>query len=242
VADRPTASRSAPTLPGRETSEYERYLRTDELLALQKRPEDMAHRDELLFQTVHQSSELWLKHACFEVEAATELVRGRDVGGALRLLQRAVLALRLITAQLDMLEQMSPWEYQWVRRVLGHGSGFDSPGFNRARRISPQLGLAFDETLAERRLTLVALYRRARDHEDLYQLAERLLDWDERLTLWRVHHLKTVERMLGGEAVGSQGTTLAVLQKLTEERLYPKLWEVRGALTELAQDDAPPDD
>ena len=45
----------------RAPSDYERYLRTDELLALQKTPEEWAHRDELLFQTVHQSSELWLK-------------------------------------------------------------------------------------------------------------------------------------------------------------------------------------
>ena len=49
---------SQPILPGRGASDYERYLRTDELLALQKGPDEWAHRDELLFQTVHQSSEL----------------------------------------------------------------------------------------------------------------------------------------------------------------------------------------
>jgi len=37
------------------SSDYERYLRTDELLALQKLPEERAHHDELLFQTTHQS-------------------------------------------------------------------------------------------------------------------------------------------------------------------------------------------
>jgi tryptophan 2,3-dioxygenase len=52
-----------PILPGEGASDYERYLRTDELLALQKTPDEWVHRDELLFQTVHQSSELWLKHA-----------------------------------------------------------------------------------------------------------------------------------------------------------------------------------
>ena len=45
----------------RGASDYERYLRTDELLSLQKPPEERVHHDELLFQTVHQSSELWLK-------------------------------------------------------------------------------------------------------------------------------------------------------------------------------------
>ena len=49
----------APILPGPAGSDYERYLRTDELLALQKGADEWAHRDELLFQTVHQSSELW---------------------------------------------------------------------------------------------------------------------------------------------------------------------------------------
>jgi len=47
---------SKPVLPGAAESDYERYLRTDELLALQKAPEERIHRDELLFQTVHQSS------------------------------------------------------------------------------------------------------------------------------------------------------------------------------------------
>jgi tryptophan 2,3-dioxygenase len=51
---------SEPILPGKGASDYERYLRTDELLALQKSPDERVHPDELLFQTVHQSSELWL--------------------------------------------------------------------------------------------------------------------------------------------------------------------------------------
>ena len=53
----------APVLPGPGASDYERYLRTDELLSLQKPAEERVHHDELLFQTVHQSSELWLKFA-----------------------------------------------------------------------------------------------------------------------------------------------------------------------------------
>jgi len=52
-----------PILPGEGASDYERYLRTDELLDLQPKPDSWAHRDELLFTTVHQSSELWLKLA-----------------------------------------------------------------------------------------------------------------------------------------------------------------------------------
>ena len=101
---------SEPILPGRGASDYERYLRTDELLALQKAPEERAHPDELLFQTVHQSSELWLKFATAEVARATTHIRAGELGAALRLLRRASPALQYVTTQLDMLEQMSPWE------------------------------------------------------------------------------------------------------------------------------------
>src|SRR5437868_10512328 len=78
-----------PILPGRGASDYERYLRTDDLLALQKPPEERSHPDELLFQTVHQSSELWLKLGTAEVARATAHVRAGEVGAALRLLRRA---------------------------------------------------------------------------------------------------------------------------------------------------------
>ncbi len=223
-----------PILPGRGASDYERYLRTDELLALQRTPAEWAHRDELLFQTVHQSSELWLKHASFEVETATSLIDERDLAGAIRLLRRATLGISLVTEALSMLEQLSPWEYQDVRRILGHGSGFDSPGFRRVREVSPALGQAFTRLLREHRLTVAELYQRGREHEELYQLAELLTDWDERLTLWRVRHFKVVERIIGFDAVGTQGTPVELLGKLINHRYYPELWQVRNRLTQIA--------
>ena len=171
---------SEPILPGEGASDYERYLRTDELLGLQKPPEERTHPDELLFQTVHQSSELWLKLGTSEVERATGHVRDGQIAPALRLLRRASLCLQFITRQLDMLEQMSPWEYQEIRRVLGHGSGFDSPGFREVRRVTPPLGEAFDRALAAAGLEIVELYVHGREHEDLYQLGEALVEWDER--------------------------------------------------------------
>jgi tryptophan 2,3-dioxygenase len=234
VSDHVLENPLQPILPGPGASDYERYLRTDELLSLQKRPEEMAHRYELLFQTVHQSSELWLKHACFEVETATGLIGDGALAGAIRCLRRAVLGVRLITGQLEMLEQMSPWEYQEVRKVLGHGSGFDSPGFRALRRVSPELGQAFFDLLRERGLTVVELYRQGRELEDLYQLAELLTDWDERLTLWRVHHFKVVERIIGGEVVGTQGTPVELLGQLIQRRFYPELWRARTELTQIA--------
>ena len=63
-----------PVLPGAGGSDYERYLRTDDLLALQKTADEWVHRDELLFQSVHQTSEIWLKLAWNEVEEAGRLI------------------------------------------------------------------------------------------------------------------------------------------------------------------------
>jgi len=225
----------APILPGPGESDYERYLRTDELLALQKGPDEWVHRDELLFQTVHQSSELWLKHAWVEVEEATRLVEARDLAAALRLLRRANLALKYVEGFLEHLEQMSPWEYQEVRRVLGHGSGFDSPGFREIRRVSVPLYGAFDALRRERALSLVEVYTRGREHEDLYQLAELLTEWDERVGVWRFLHFKVVARIIGEDVVGTQGTPVDLLAGLIKNKMYPELWRVRTELTELAK-------
>ncbi len=228
---------SQPVLPGEGASDYERYLRTDELLALQKTPEEMVHRDELLFQTVHQSSELWLKLACFEVETATQQLRAHDVAAALRLLRRASDCLKIATQLLDMLEHMSPWEYQTIRRILGHGSGFDSPGFRNIRRVSPSLGEAFNALRHEHELSLVDLYVRGREFEELYQLAEALIEWDERVSVWRFRHYKVVARVIGDEVVGTQGTPVELLGGLIKNKMYPELWQVRNDLTSRANED-----
>ena len=226
----------SPILPGKGASDYERYLRTDELLALQKTPEESAHHDELLFQTVHQSCELWLKEATFEVETATGLLREKNVPAALRLLRRANEGLKIVIGLMDMLEHQSPWEYtRWIRPVLGHGSGFDSPGFNAVRRVSPELGSAFHELRREAGLSVVELYQRGREFEDLYQLAEALTEWDERVMLWRIRHFKVVERIIGGHVVGTQGTPVELLEGLIHRRNYPELWDARNELTELAK-------
>ena len=224
-----------PILAGGAASDYERYLRTDELLALQKTAAERSHHDELLFQTVHQSSELWLKHAGVEVETATKLLESGDLAAAIRLLRRANLGIRLVIGQLEMLEQMSPWEYQEVRRVLGHGSGFDSPGFRDIAAVSPALGTAFFAALDAESLSVTQLYMRGREFEDLYQLAELLIDWDERISLWRTHHFRVVERIIGANVVGTQGTPVELLKNLPNSQFYPRLWKARTALTEAAK-------
>jgi len=225
-----------PILPGAGASDYERYLRTDELLALQKTPEERIHPDELLFQTVHQSSELWLKLGAEDVGRAVDHLRARELAPALRLLRRSILCLRFVTGQLDMLEQLSPWEYQEIRRVLGHGSGFDSPGWRELRRFAPALAQELHAMLRERGLDLVSLYVQGREHEELYQLAEALVELDERAVTWRVRHYKVVARIIGDKVVGTQGTPVEVLGRLIANSFFPELWEVRNRLTSLAKE------
>jgi tryptophan 2,3-dioxygenase len=224
-----------PILPGRGASDYERYLRTDELLALQKTADEWIHRDELLFQSVHQTSEIWLKLAWNEIEESARLVAAGDIAAALRLLRRANDCLKIVTGALEMLEHMSPWEYTEVRKVLGHGSGFDSPGFKELRRVGKLLGESFHAAREREGLSLVEVYTLGREHEDLYQLAEALTDWDEQVGVWRFRHVKMVGRVIGEDVVGTQGTPVELLAGLIKHKMYPELWTVRTQLTELAK-------
>jgi tryptophan 2,3-dioxygenase len=222
-----------PILPGEGGSDYERYLRTDDLLALQKGADEWVHRDELLFQTVHQSSELWLKLAWNEVEEAGVLTNAGDVAAANRLLRRAVACMKIVTEALDMLEHMSPWEYTEVRKVLGHGSGFDSPGFREMRRVAKPLGEAFHAARERAGLSLVEVYTRGREFDELYNLAELLIELDERVTVWRVRHFKVVQRTIGADVIGTQGTPVEVMGRLIHHSFYPELWDVRNELTRM---------
>jgi len=222
-----------PVLPGAAGSDYERYLRTDDLLALQKTADEWVHRDELLFQSVHQTSEIWLKLAWNEIEEAARLVGEDDIAAALRLLRRANDCFKLVTLALDMLEHMSPWEYTEVRKVLGHGSGFDSPGFKELRRVAKLLGEQLHAARGRAGLSLVEVYTQGREHEDLYNLAEQCIELDERVTVWRVRHFKVVQRTIGGDVIGTQGTPVEVMGRLIHHSFFPELWDVRNELTQM---------
>jgi tryptophan 2,3-dioxygenase len=222
-----------PVLPGAAGSDYERYLRTDDLLALQKTADEWVHRDELLFQSVHQTSEIWLKLAWNEIEEAARLVGEDDIPAALRLLRRANDCFKLVTLALDMLEHMSPWEYTEVRKVLGHGSGFDSPGFKELRRVAKLLGEQLHAARGHAGLSLVEVYTQGREHEDLYNLAEQCIELDERVTVWRVRHFKVVQRTIGGDVIGTQGTPVEVMGRLIHHSFFPELWDVRNELTQM---------
>jgi tryptophan 2,3-dioxygenase len=133
-----------------------------------------------------------------------------------------------------MLEQMSPWDYQQVRRALGHGSGFDSPGFNSIRKSIPKLWVQFTRALENEKLELLDLFLNHQDHDELYRLAEGLLEIDERMFLWRNRHFKVVERSIGSKVSGTQGTPVEILGRLNSFLFFPELWDIRTTITNYA--------
>ena len=220
-----------PILPGTAASDYERYLHTDELLALQKAPADLLHKDEMTFMVVHQASELLMKGAAFELERALEYLDHGDYGNTSRLIRRANQLVEPPIGLLHILETITPYDYHLIRAGLGHGSGLDSPGFLALLHVGPRLGNAFHEQLQRAGLTADDLYRRHEEFFGLHDVAERLVDFDERMQIFRFHHLKLAERIIGGRVVGTMGTPVEVLQQRMEHWLYKDLWDVRNKIT-----------
>ena len=220
-----------PILEGKGDTDYERYLRTDELLSLQTPIEQLSHPDELTFQVVHQSSELLMKGAAWELERARTAIAQGDFANAARLIRRANQMLEYPISLLHILETITPYDYHVIRAGLGHGSGLDSPGFLALLHIAPRIGDAFQEQLTVKKLTYDDVYRRHQELFGLHDLAERMLDFDERMQLFRFHHLKLAQRIIGGGVVGTMGTPVEVLQQRMQHLAYRELWELRNQIT-----------
>ncbi|MEU9507909.1 tryptophan 2,3-dioxygenase family protein [Micromonospora sp. NPDC048170] len=213
----------SPVLPGDGATDYARYMRTDTLLDLQRRPEEMIHRDELLFQVVHQSTELWLKLAAAELTEAVARVHAGEPAAAEPLLARAALGVRLVTDQLEMFRYLSPADFEAMQPALGKGSGAESPGWRQVQAASRQLGRAFTDHLAAHGIALATL--RATDPTNpVHLLAEAMVEWDERVSLWRARHYQVALRIGGHAATGAEATMLA---KLVGHRFFPELWQAR---------------
>ena len=220
-----------PILPGSGASDYERYLRTDELLSLQKGPEEMRHKDELTFQVVHQSSELLMKASAWELDRARIQIEHNQLPDAARLMRRANRMLDYPIELLHILETITVYDYHVIRAGLGHGSGLDSPGFLALLHLAPRIGEAFHDRCQSAGITLDDLYRRHEEFFALHEVAECMLDFDERMQLFRFHHIKLAQRIIGGSVVGTMGTPVEVLQQRMAHNFYKDLWELRNQVT-----------
>ncbi|HET7424301.1 MAG TPA: tryptophan 2,3-dioxygenase family protein, partial [Gemmatimonadales bacterium] len=105
---------------------YGEYLKIDELLALQQPLSRAPEHDEMLFIVIHQVYELWFKEILHEVDYLQELLSRNEGIRAGHTLKRVLTILKVMVAQLDILETMTPLEFLSFRDRLESGSGFQS--------------------------------------------------------------------------------------------------------------------
>jgi tryptophan 2,3-dioxygenase len=272
-----------PAVEGAETSfegrmAYGDYLRLDEILAAQK-PLSGAH-DEMLFIVQHQVSELWMRLAIHEIDAARKAVAGDAVQPAFKMLSRVARIFEQLNNAWDVLRTMTPSEYTRFRGELGQSSGFQSwqyrqiefmvgnrnramlrphahrpeilallegellrPSlYDEALRFLARSGVAVPRASLERDLSsayeisddVIAawriVYEAPETHWPLYELAEKLVDFEDYFRRWRFNHVTTVERVIGFKR-GTGGTSgVSYLKRMLEVELFPELWRVRTTL------------
>ena len=252
---------------------YGDYLSLDTILDAQH-PLSHAH-DELLFIVQHQTSELWLKLALHEMEAARTAIATDRLDVAFKMLTRVARIFEQLNGAWDVLRTMTPSEYSEFRDALGQSSGFQSyqyravefvagnrnaamlkPHAHRpdlearlrailarpslydgAIRLLARRGFAVEAERADLSQpradsdALVAAWARVyadpAGQWDLYQLAEKLVDFEDYFRRWRFNHVTTVERIIGSKR-GTGGTSgVAYLRRMLDVVLFPELWRVR---------------
>jgi tryptophan 2,3-dioxygenase len=253
--------------PTKEQLSYGSYLHVDELLSLQQPLSSPAHHDEMLFIIIHQVYELWFKQLLHEIEAVMRDLDADRLLPVAKHFKRIDTIQRLIETQVDILETMTPHEFNAFRDNLNPASGFQSLQF---REIEFMAGLrntdvlkhvemnAAQRALIDRRLsepslydrlkallgrrgfpngtrdeliaTFQTIYRRTKEHYDLYLLLEQLIEFDERFLLWRGRHIRMVERMIGARRGTGGSLGAAYLATTLDNRFFPELWEVRTYL------------
>ncbi|MBA2302780.1 MAG: tryptophan 2,3-dioxygenase [Acidobacteria bacterium] len=108
---------------------YGSYLQVDRLLELQQPRSD--EHDEILFIVIHQVYELWFKELLHEVDRVMQLLRDDQGDRAQHTLKRVLTILKVLVAQVDILETMTPLEFLTFRNRLAAASGFQSDQFRQ---------------------------------------------------------------------------------------------------------------
>src|SRR5499426_3664213 len=124
---------------------YGNYLKIDELLSLQQPRSEGPEHDELLFIIIHQVYELWFKELLHEFDRVSALLTGDEPHRAQHTLKRILTILKVMVAQLDILETMTPLEFLSFRARLEAASGFQS---NQFRQIEFLLGAKNEAALS----------------------------------------------------------------------------------------------
>src|SRR6266498_2138601 len=124
---------------------YAEYLKIDELLGLQRPLSEGPEHDEMLFIVIHQVYELWFKEILHELDYLDRLLSRNDGARARHTLKRILTILKVMVAQLDILETMTPLEFLSFRDRLESGSGFQSHQF---RELEFVLGVKNEASIA----------------------------------------------------------------------------------------------
>ncbi len=252
-----------------ERLSYGSYLKVEDLLSLQQPVSRPAHHDEMLFIVIHQVYELWFKQLLHEMTAVMEALQRDDLLRVAKAFRRVHTIQRLLEQQVDVLETMTPQEFNQFRDNLNPASGFQSLQFREMefvcglrrlntlkylemkpgqrellerRAAEPSLYDRVKEMLARRGFatgtsdellqSMLEIYRHENRHYDLYMLLEDLIEFDERLLLWRGRHIRMVERMIGHKRGTGGSSGASYLQHTLEFKMFPELWEVRTHLGE----------
>src|ERR1700735_1815121 len=164
------------TMNGEGTLDYELYLNTKALLSCQKDFKDFCNHDELQFQIVHQNEELWMKLIGYTLLDVDDYLQQENTNRVLTMMHRVHTAERLMIHQVDLLETMSPKEYQEIRLQLGNGSGQESPGFKVLLKIIPNIWRTFEAAyLTAGNITVEQIYDSSYAHDESYAVAEAML-------------------------------------------------------------------
>jgi tryptophan 2,3-dioxygenase len=124
---------------------YATYLKVDELLSLQRPRSEGPEHDEMLFIVIHQVYELWFKEMLHELDRVIQLLKADEPHRVQHTLKRTLTILKVLVAQLDILETMTPLEFLSFRARLEAASGFQSDQF---RQIEFVLGAKSEAGIA----------------------------------------------------------------------------------------------
>ncbi len=114
--------------------------------------------------------------------------------------------------------------------------------YDETLRLVARRGFAIPDDVLRRNVSLphhsnpevrtvwLEIYRHSESHFELYELAEKLVDVEDRFQQWRFRHMKTVERIIGFKRGSGGSSGVGFLKGALERAFFPELWEVRTAL------------